>query len=57
MKTEDDYGYEYERFFSYFVSGELKAYMEAAGLTLVVSSASLSGHTTWLQAVGQKPLA
>ena len=57
IKTEDDYGYEYERFFSYFVSDELKAFMEAAGLTLVVSSASLSGHTTWLQAVGQKPLA
>ena len=57
IKAEDDYGYVYERFFSYYTSEELKAFMEAADLTVVVSSASVSGRTTWLQVIGQKPLA
>jgi len=55
IKEEDDYGYTYERFFSYYAPEELAGYMEAAGLTVVTNSASVSGSTRWLQVVGQRP--
>lgn len=57
VKKENDYGYEYERFFSYYTPEELSGYMKAAGLEVVSESSSQSGNTVWLQIVGRKPLA
>ena len=52
---EDNYGYEYERFFSYFRLEELATYLEDAGMRIVWSDRKPSGKTTWVQIVGQKP--
>ena len=53
---EDDYGYEYERFFSYFIMEELEKYFTDANLKIVTQSrnTSPSGKTVWLQIIGQK---
>jgi SAM-dependent methyltransferase len=53
MLKESDYGYEYERFFSYFTQEEIEGYMEAAGLA-VISAAKSGNKTIWIQVVGQK---
>jgi len=57
VKEEDDYGYTYQRFFSYFTLEELRSYLVTAGLEISWEDAYLSGRTTWLQIVGKKPLA
>ena len=54
---EDDYGYPYERFFSYYSMEELEAYLKAAGLETVWKDARPTGRTVWLQIIGKKPLA
>ena len=51
---ENDYGYEYERFFSYFTMQELEGYLKAAGLTIVWQEATPAGSTVWLQIIGSK---
>lgn len=53
IKTEDDYGYPYERFFSYFRKSELESYMAQAGLKVVWKEAKPTGRTTWLQIIGE----
>jgi len=50
---ENDYGYEYERFFSYFTLPEMKDCIEKLGLKLVWESVALSGRTTWIQVVAK----
>ncbi len=52
---EDDYGYEYERFFSYFRMEELEGYFRDAGLQITWQLRDDSRPTVWLQIVGQKP--
>ncbi len=56
VAAENDYGYEYERFFSYFTMAELETFMTEAGLQVVWDSRnpSPSGKTVWLQIIGQK---
>lgn len=58
MVKENDYGYEYKRFFSFFTLDEVKKYVEQIGLCVEHESStkSLSGKTTWLQVVAKKPL-
>ncbi len=53
---EYDYGYEYERFFSYFTMNELESYLRDAGAAVVWKSRnpSPSGKTVWLQIIGKK---
>jgi len=48
--TEDDYGYAYKRFFSYFTQSELVAILERLGLTVVSSETS---HR-WVQVLAKK---
>ncbi|HYE23223.1 MAG TPA: class I SAM-dependent methyltransferase [Candidatus Paceibacterota bacterium] len=55
IKREDDYGYTYERFFSYYTSEELAAHFEQSGLTIISNTRKQSGNTVWLQIVGQRP--
>lgn len=55
VERENDYGYEYERFFSYFTLAELEQYLRDAGLEVVSKSRSPnpSGKTVWLQIIGK----
>ncbi|HEX8591438.1 MAG TPA: methyltransferase domain-containing protein [Candidatus Paceibacterota bacterium] len=55
VRKEDDYGYEYERFFSYFTLEDLISYLTDAGLSVVWQDRKQSGGTVWLQIIGQKP--
>lgn len=52
--TENDYGYDYERFFSYFTSEELRGYLARQGLVVVYEKIVKPGRTNWIQIVGQK---
>jgi 2-polyprenyl-3-methyl-5-hydroxy-6-metoxy-1,4-benzoquinol methylase len=53
---EQSYGFEYERFFSYFTMKELESYLAAAGIAVVSEfrNPSPSGKTVWLQIIGRK---
>ncbi len=50
---ENDYGYEYERFFSYFTLSEIKEYINKLGLKLVWENVANSGRTNWIQVIAQ----
>ncbi|MDO8569518.1 MAG: class I SAM-dependent methyltransferase [bacterium] len=56
IEKENDYGYDYERFFSYFSMDELKQYLSEAGLQIVkeLRNPSPSGKTVWLQIIGKR---
>ena len=56
VAKENDYGYEYERFFSYFTMDELEQYLTEAGLKIVskLRNPNPSGKTVWLQIIGKK---
>lgn len=51
---EYDYGYEYERFFSYFTLPEIQKYVSNAGLEMCYENVALSGHTNWIQVICRK---
>jgi len=51
--TENDYGYSYERFFSYFTVGELREYFDKCKLNVCYESTVSSGKTSWIQMVGR----
>ncbi|MEX2007953.1 MAG: class I SAM-dependent methyltransferase [Candidatus Spechtbacterales bacterium] len=55
MRREDDYGYSYERFFSYYTVDEIKDYMHVAGFEEVSFDITPIGKTRWLQVIGKKP--
>lgn len=54
IKKENDYGYDYERFFSYFSLPELESYLEELGMEIVWKVKETSGRTDWLQIIGRK---
>ena len=54
IKKENDYGYEYERFFSYFSLSELQKYLTDIGMETVWKTATTSGRAEWLQIIGKK---
>jgi 2-polyprenyl-3-methyl-5-hydroxy-6-metoxy-1,4-benzoquinol methylase len=51
---ENDYGYEYERFFSFFTLGELEKYLQNFGLKIAWSDISSTGKSDWVQLIAQK---
>lgn len=51
---ENDYGYEYERFFSFYAPEELKKYLEDLKLNIIYSDISSIGSTEWIQVIAQK---
>ncbi len=51
---ENNYGYEYERFFSYFTLFEIKEYIEKLGLKLVWKNVTNSGKTNWIQVIAER---
>ncbi|MFA4845944.1 MAG: class I SAM-dependent methyltransferase [Patescibacteria group bacterium] len=54
MKVENDYGYPYERFFSYFTLPEVRKVFTDAGMSVYSESITHVGHTRWIQVIGQK---
>jgi 2-polyprenyl-3-methyl-5-hydroxy-6-metoxy-1,4-benzoquinol methylase len=54
IKHEDNYGYVYERFFSYFTLSELRAWFREIGLEIVWELQTTSGRSNWLQLIGKK---
>jgi SAM-dependent methyltransferase len=51
---ENDYGYEYERFFSYYRMSELEGYLRELNLEIAYQSTKTVGKTDWLQIIGKK---
>ncbi len=51
---ENDYGYDYERFFSYFTMDELRKHFLDLKLDIVYENSKLVGKTTWLHIIGKK---
>lgn len=54
VRTENEYGYEYERFFSYFTLDELKEYFDRLNMTVVWDGVQGLHETNWLQIIGRK---
>lgn len=54
IKKENDYGYRYERFFSYFTLEEIRSYFSGLEMRIVYESVTLSGNTRWIQVIAQK---
>lgn len=50
----NEYGYEYERFFSYFKLEELKDYFGQLGLLVVWEENKKSNKTNWIQIIGKR---
>jgi len=51
---EDNYGYPYKRFFSYFTMDELRSYYKDLDLDVVYEKSDFFGKTNWLQIIGKK---
>ncbi len=52
--VENDYGYPYQRFFSYYTFDELRQFFTDAGLEIVFEDAIQFNRTNWLYIIGQK---
>lgn len=54
--TENDYGYAYDRFFSYYTLDEMRAHLDRLGLLLVEADVSQSPPKgDWIQLIARKP--
>lgn len=51
---ENDYGYTYERFFSFYSPQEIRDHFITLGLHIEHEEEKLVGSTTWVQVVGKK---
>lgn len=54
LKEENDYGYPYERFFSYFTATEMQKYFSDLRLDLVWVEQTPENNTNWIQLIGHK---
>ncbi len=54
MRVENDYGYEYERFFSYFTFPELEEYFKQLGMEILWQKNIFAGKANWLQIIARK---
>lgn len=51
---EKDYGYEYERFFSFYRPQEIESYLQDFGMNIIYSDISSTGRSDWIQVIAQK---
>ncbi len=49
--TENDYGYEYSRYFSFYTIEELRGYFNEIGMQIVKENTEKTGHTVWIQMI------
>lgn len=54
IKVDNDYGYTYERFFSYYTIPELEGYFKKLGLEVVHKQVEKTGKTNWIQMIARK---
>jgi len=54
IRVENDYGYPYERFFSYFTLDEITADIRKTGLTKTYATIKPVGKANWIQIIGKK---
>lgn len=54
ISKDNKYGYEFERFFSYFIREELADYLVKLGLEVTHISSHVVGEKTWLQIIASK---
>lgn len=54
IKKENDYGYEYERFFSYYTQDELKEYFQKLDLEVISLKIENSGRSKWINIIAKK---
>jgi 2-polyprenyl-3-methyl-5-hydroxy-6-metoxy-1,4-benzoquinol methylase len=54
IKMENDYGYEYERFFSYYTMEELRGYFKKLDMEIVYEKIESFGRTNWINIIGKK---
>ena len=52
--AENDYGYEYERFFSFFTLDEIKKYVVDAGMEIVFVDETEGLKVNWVQVIAKK---
>lgn len=52
--AENDYGYEYERFFSFFTLDEIKKYVADAGMEIVFVDETEGLKVNWIQIIAKK---
>ena len=52
--VESDYGYEYERFFSYFSIPELEKFLSDAGFAVMYLDVALVAKTRWIEIIAKK---
>lgn len=51
---DNDYGYEYERFFSYFTMDEIKSHLINLGMEICYEKFTTSGKAPWIQVIAKK---
>ena len=51
---DNDYGYEYERFFSFFTQDELRNFVKEAGMDIVYEDIISSGKANWIHIIAKK---
>ncbi len=56
IRKDNDYGYEYERLFTYFSREELVDYFQSVGLEILFLEDEVVGKTIWREIIGRKPL-
>lgn len=54
VKTENDYGYAYDRFFSYFSKDEMQDWLTESGFTVRQLTEKAVGGTNWIQIIAQR---
>ena len=54
IKKENDYGYEYERYFSYFTVNELSDYFNKLNMEVVYRVSNGSSKRIWINIIGKK---
>ena len=54
MVEENDYGYKYERFFSFFTLPEIKDYLTQLNMNLVHDNVISKGNSSWIVVIAQK---
>lgn len=54
VKTENDYGYDYQRFFSYFTKDEIEKHMTNLGMQIIFSDVTACGKTNWIRVIAKK---
>ncbi len=54
VKEENDFGYVYERFFSFFTLSEMEKYFTETGFDIIFKQITDIGKTRWIEIIGRK---